>query len=175
VVQSKYYEWTFLLARFDDNFQLMNVMTVVNATALACVAAAALTLAAEQAPDTPNPPKGAKAKTAFTGKLPALDAQHLTATVLEVTHAPGGSSTAHRHPCPVIGYVLEGAVRMQVKGQEEKVYRPGDTFFESPGDVHAVSANVSQDQPARFLAFFVCDRETPLTVPVTDAKDASAR
>ena len=67
----------------------------------------------------------------------------------------------------MIGYVLEGAVRMQVKGQEEKVYRPGDTFVESPGDVHAVSANVSQDQPARFLAFFLCDRETPLTVPVT--------
>jgi quercetin dioxygenase-like cupin family protein len=161
VVQSKYYEWTFLMAQFGDNFQLMNVMTVVSV-------AAALTLAAQPG----NPPKGAKAKTAFTGKLPALDGQRLTATVLEVTHPPGGSSSAHRHPCPVIGYVLEGAVRMQVKGQEEKVYRPGDTFFESPGDLHAVSANVSQDQPARFLAFFVCDRETPLTIPVTDAKDA---
>jgi quercetin dioxygenase-like cupin family protein len=122
--------------------------------------------------------KRAQAKTAFTGKLPALDGQHLTATVLEVTQPPGGSSAAHRHPCPVIGYVLEGAVRMQVKGQEEKVYRPGDTFFESPSDVHAVSANVSQDQPARFLAFFVCDRETPLTLPVPAAdavKGASGR
>jgi quercetin dioxygenase-like cupin family protein len=168
VVQSKYYEWTFLVARFDDKFQLMNVMNVVNATAFVSVAAA-LTLAAGQ-------DKRPQARTAFTGKLPALDGQHLTATVLEVTHSPGGSSAAHRHPCPVIGYVLEGAVRMQVKGQEEKVYRPGDTFFESPGDVHVVSANVSQDQPARFLAFFVCDRETALTLPVTaDAKGASGR
>jgi hypothetical protein len=47
VVQSKYYEWTFLVARFDDKFQLMNVMNVVNATAFVSVAAA-LTLAAGQ-------------------------------------------------------------------------------------------------------------------------------
>ena len=68
----------------------------------------------------------------------------------------------------MIGYVLEGAVRMQVKGQDEKIYRAGDTFFESPGDVHAVSANVSQDQPARFLAFFVCDHTEKLTVPAAE-------
>src|SRR5262245_16543018 len=130
VVQSKYYEWTFLVTRFDDNFQLMN------ATSVLCLAAV-LTLAAG-----PAQAQKTQAKTVFTGKLPALDGQHLTATVLEVTQPPGGSSTAHQHPCPVIGYVLEGAVRMQVKGQEEKVYRPGDTFSESPGDVHMVSANV---------------------------------
>lgn len=159
----------------------MNVRTLRLVTSVwgtICVAAA-LTLAAGAAgieQDQKTQEKRTRAKTAFTGKLPALDGQHLTATVLEVTHPPGGTSAAHRHPCPVIGYVLEGAVRMQVKGQEEKVYRAGDTFSESPGDIHAVSANVSQDQPARFLAFFVCDRDTPLTVPATaDAKGADAK
>jgi len=146
----------------------MNAITIRIATGVIgsiCVAATLMLAGAGAA--NAGQEKRTSAKTAFKGKLPALDGQNLTATVLEVTHPPGGSSTAHRHPCPVIGYVLEGAVRMQVKGQEEKVYRPGDTFFESPGDIHAVSANVSQDQPARFLAFFLCDRETPLTVPVT--------
>ena len=33
--------------------------------------------------------------------------------------------------------------------------------------MHAVSANASKDKPARFLAYFVCDRKTPLSVPVT--------
>jgi quercetin dioxygenase-like cupin family protein len=148
----------------------MNAMPICVAIALTLAASAATSEQDKKAE------KRAQAKTVYTGKLPALDGQHLTSTVLEVTHPPGGSSTAHQHPCPVIGYVLEGAVRMQVKGQEEKVYRPGDTFFETPGDVHAVSANVSQDQPSRFLAIFVCDRETPLTVPVTgEAKEAGAR
>lgn len=110
--------------------------------------------------------KRSQAKTALTVKLPALDGQQLTATLMEVTYPPGGANPAHRHPCPVIGYVLAGAVRMQLKGREEQVFRAGETFFESPADVHAVSANASQDEPARFLAYFVCDRETPLTVPV---------
>src|SRR5258707_11685617 len=33
--------------------------------------------------------------------------QHLEATVVDVTYEPGGANSAHRHPCPVIGYVLE--------------------------------------------------------------------
>jgi quercetin dioxygenase-like cupin family protein len=111
-----------------------------------------------------------QSRTAFSGKLPALDGQRLEATLLEVTYPPGGANPPHRHPCPVIGYVLEGAVRMQVKGQPERVFRPGETFFESPSDVHLISANASEDMPARFLAYFVCDGETRLSLPVTDVK-----
>jgi quercetin dioxygenase-like cupin family protein len=111
-----------------------------------------------------------RSRTAFAGKLPALDGQHLEATIVEVTYPPGGANAPHRHPCPVIGYVLEGALRMQVKGQPERIYRPGETFIESPSDVHVVSANANQDLPARFLAYFVCDRATPLSVPVPAAE-----
>jgi quercetin dioxygenase-like cupin family protein len=106
---------------------------------------------------------------AFSGKLPALDGQQLEATLVEVTYQAGGVNPAHRHPCPVVGYVLEGAVRMQIAGQPEQIFKPGETFFESPSDVHLVSANASQEVPARFLAYFVCDRKTPLSVPVPDA------
>jgi quercetin dioxygenase-like cupin family protein len=127
-------------------------------------AAAALMIAGSA---TALPDKTSRSKTAFTGKLPALDGQHLTATLVEVTFPPGGANAAHRHPCPVIGYVLAGAVRMQLKGGEAQVFKAGDTFSESPTDVHLVSANASQDEPARFLAYFVCDRATPLTLPAT--------
>jgi quercetin dioxygenase-like cupin family protein len=109
-----------------------------------------------------------RSRVAIAQALPVLDGGHLEATVVEVTYEPGGSGTAHRHPCPVIGYMLEGSMRMQVKGQAERTYAPGDTFYEAPTDVHVVSANASQDKPARFLAYFVCDRKTPLSVPATD-------
>jgi quercetin dioxygenase-like cupin family protein len=109
-------------------------------------------------------------RTAFSGTLPALDGQRLEATIVEVTYPPGGANPAHRHPCPVIGYVLEGALRMQVKGQPERIFTPGETFIETPADIHVVSANASQEAPARFLAYFVCDRATPLSLPVTDAE-----
>jgi len=83
-----------------------------------------------------------------------------------VTYAPGGMSTAHRHPCPVVGYVLEGALRMQLAGQPERIVRAGESFYESPSDIHAVSANASATAPARFLAYFTCDQDTPTSVPV---------
>ena len=52
----------------------------------------------------------------FSQALPQMDGSQLQVTTVEVTYPPGGSSTPHSHPCPVIGYVLKGAVRMQVKG-----------------------------------------------------------
>jgi hypothetical protein len=58
---------------------------------------------------------------------------------------------------------------MQLKGQPERIFKEGETFFESPSDVHVVSANANQDVPARFLAYFVCDRATPFSVPVPEA------
>ena len=143
------------------------IRTVAAAAGAVCAAAALMiTGSATMLQDKPS-----RSKTAFTGKLPVLDGQHLTATLVEVTYPPGGANAAHRHPCPVIGYVLSGAVRMQLKGKEEQIFKAGDTFSETPADVHAVSANASQDEPARFLAYFVCDRATPLTVPATEDRE----
>jgi quercetin dioxygenase-like cupin family protein len=102
----------------------------------------------------------------FSQSLPQLDATHLKVTTVEVTYPPGGSSAPHSHPCPVIGYVLHGAVRMQVKGGPVSVYRPGDSFYEAPNGVHQVSANASTKEPAIFLAYFICDHAGPLSVKV---------
>jgi quercetin dioxygenase-like cupin family protein len=101
----------------------------------------------------------------FTHALPVLDGGKLQAKIVEVTYAPGESSAQHSHPCAVIGYVIEGALRMQVKGEPEAVYKAGQSFYEAPNGVHAVSANASKTEPARFLAYFTCDHETPLSVP----------
>jgi quercetin dioxygenase-like cupin family protein len=90
----------------------------------------------------------------------------LQVTTVEVTYPPGGSSTPHSHPCPVIGYVLKGAVRMQVKGGAEHIYRPGDSFYEEPNGIHMVSKNASATEPATFLAYSICDHTGPLSVKV---------
>jgi hypothetical protein len=72
----------------------------------------------------------------------------------------------HSHPCPVIAHVVEGAFRIQIQGAPEAVYKTGESFYEAPNGVHQVSANASDKEPARLLAYSVCDRETPLSVPV---------
>jgi quercetin dioxygenase-like cupin family protein len=81
-----------------------------------------------------------------------------------VEYAPGGWDAAHRHHASVFVYVLEGAVVMQAKGGQEVTLGPGQTFYESPEDVHQVSRNASTTQPAKFLAFFVKQKGAPVTV-----------
>lgn len=98
--------------------------------------------------------------------LPRLNGAALKATMIEVNYGPGESSPIHTHPCPVLGYVVEGAVRMQVDGGPETVYRRGEGFYEPPNAVHGVSANASRTDPARFLATFVCDHDAPLSSDV---------
>lgn len=105
----------------------------------------------------------------FSHSLPHLDGKHLHATVVEVNYAPGETDKPHSHPCTVIGYVAEGAIRFQVKGgAPEAVYKSGESFYEPPNGVHQVSANASDKEPAKLIAFFVCDHDTPLTVPPID-------
>src|SRR5215470_10124715 len=71
-----------------------------------------------------------------THDLPQLDGQHLRVSVVEVIYKPGGYSKPHSHACPVIGYVAEGALRTQVKGEPEKIYNVGESFYEPPNGVH---------------------------------------
>src|SRR5271157_5774709 len=82
-----------------------------------------------------------RARVALSHSLPKLDGAHLKASVVEVHYGPGESSPQHSHPCAVIGYVVEGALRTQVKDELEALYRAGESFYEAPNGVHVVSAN----------------------------------
>ncbi|HZF27186.1 MAG TPA: cupin domain-containing protein [Steroidobacteraceae bacterium] len=83
-----------------------------------------------------------------------------------VEYLPGGASVAHRHDANVFVYVLEGSLTMQVDGHEPVTLQPGDTFYESPDDIHRVSANASKTEPVKFLVFMVKDKGKPATRPV---------
>ena len=85
--------------------------------------------------------------------------------MLTVVYAPGASSAPHKHNAQTFVYVLEGSLVMQVKGGNEVTLGPGQTFYESPEDIHTVSRNASSTQPAKFLVFFVKDKGAPNSVP----------
>ena len=86
-------------------------------------------------------------------------------TMVTVEYPPGGSSTEHRHNAHTFVYVLEGSVVMQVKGGPPVTLGPGQTFYESPEDVHTVSKNASTTKPAKFLVFFVKEKGAPAVAP----------
>jgi quercetin dioxygenase-like cupin family protein len=115
-----------------------------------------------------------RSRIAFSHDLPRLAGEKLSVTLVEVDYGPGESSMPHRHTCPVIGYVVEGTLRTQVQGEPEATYKVGESFYEAPNGVHLVSANPSVKERAKFLAFFVCDHDTPRSVDVPQTKSAGA-
>ncbi len=85
--------------------------------------------------------------------------------LLTVEYPPGVASAAHRHNANTFVYVLEGSVVMQVAGGPELTLTAGETFYESPSDIHSVSRNASDSRPAKILVMFVKDVGAPTTVP----------
>ncbi len=88
------------------------------------------------------------------------------ALMITVEHAPGGASHIHRHNAHAFVYVLEGSVVMQLKGGEQVTLKPGQSFYEGPGDVHLVDRNASTTQPAKFMVVLIKDKGAPALVPV---------
>ncbi|HEX7114730.1 MAG TPA: cupin domain-containing protein [Steroidobacter sp.] len=88
------------------------------------------------------------------------------AVMLTVEYAPGQSSPAHRHNAHTFVYVLQGAVIMGVQGEEPVRVEAGETFYEAPTDVHTISRNASESEPAKFLVFFIKDTGAPTSVSV---------
>ena len=85
--------------------------------------------------------------------------------VLEVVYPPGAESSSHRHNAHTIVYVLEGSVIMQVEGAEAQTLGAGEVFYETPEDVHTVSSNASDTEPAKILVFFLKGRGARTTEP----------
>lgn len=125
------------------------------------LAGACLTLAASAAwaagPATQVEPLMAKALADMPGK---------EGLMLKVTYPPGGADEIHRHNAHVFVYVLEGAVEMQLKGGPVTTLRPGQTFYESPADIHVVGRNASATQPASFVVLLLKDAKAAPVLPV---------
>lgn len=95
-----------------------------------------------------------------------MDIPGKSAQVLTVEYAPGESSSQHRHNAHTFVYVLEGSVVMGVKGSEPVTLTAGEVFYENPDDIHNVSGNASETEPAKVLVFFIKKTKAPPTVPV---------
>ncbi len=112
-----------------------------------------------------TPQEQLKRTALMTQELPALDGGNLEVTVQQLEYVPGGASDAHRHNGCTFVYVIEGAVVTKIDDGPEKIYKPGEMFYEPPLHLHAVSRNASASEPAKFLVFRVIEKGKPATVP----------
>jgi len=127
--------------------------------------AAVLLLMTLAGPSGAQPPAAPAAKVTplMTKPLAGIDGKEGLMVVVE--YPPGVASAAHRHNANTFVYVLEGSVVMQVAGGQEMTLSAGQTFYESPSDVHTVSRNASDSKPAKILVLLVKDVGAPVTLP----------
>jgi quercetin dioxygenase-like cupin family protein len=116
-----------------------------------------------QAPDDSIRPRTNALMTQDVVGVPGMEV-----TMSTVQYAPGASSSPHAHNAQVFVYVLEGHVIMQVKGGLQMTLGPGETFYETPTDIHSVSANASTTEPAKFLVFMLKDKNAKTTPALAD-------
>src|SRR4249919_1958374 len=92
--------------------------------------------------------KNAKVTLVYQHELPNVPGKSIKGVLVE--YGPGGYSPAHTHPKSAFIYatVLEGAIRSQVDDGALTTYTAGQSFSELPGQIHRVSANPSETQPA---------------------------
>jgi quercetin dioxygenase-like cupin family protein len=94
-----------------------------------------------------------------------VDGQTSTATAVEVTLEAGQAGDPHRHPGPVLGYVLEGEYEWAIDDQPARILKAGETFYEPAGCLHRVSKNPGKVR-TRVLAWVIHPRDImELAVP----------
>jgi quercetin dioxygenase-like cupin family protein len=81
--------------------------------------------------------------------------------VREIVLRPGQRIGAHVHSGPVVGYVVEGELVLQIEGQAPQSLLAGSAFHE-PGSVAIVRFdNGSRTEPVKFVACFLLHGESP--------------
>jgi quercetin dioxygenase-like cupin family protein len=82
--------------------------------------------------------------------------------VREISLQPDQQTRRHRHPCPVIGYIAEGAAVLQIEGQSPHQLPTGSAFYEPANVVIARFDNASATAPMKFIATYLLDGDQAL-------------
>ena len=99
-------------------------------------------------------------------KVTMSDVMGRVATVRRIERDPANGSDPHRHPgSHTFGYILEGTYEFRLNDGPIQQLKPGDTFYEPPNSLHAVSRNPSKAEGVKYLVFQVSDPTKPATVP----------
>ena len=102
-------------------------------------------------------------KTIYQRGLPTVSLDGWQVTALELTYPPGLTSPKHVHPGFVLGYVLEGELRLCMEGEPETALSSGEMFYEAPGKIHLPSRGESATKPARLLALAFGEKGKEIT------------
>jgi quercetin dioxygenase-like cupin family protein len=85
-----------------------------------------------------------------------------TVDVREVVFQPKQMTGLHRHPCPVISYVVEGTIRFQIRGEKVQIIHTGQVGYEPAGAIIEHFDNASDSAPAKFILYYLLNGQKEL-------------
>ena len=143
--------------------------TLASHAVVAAVASAVTYLALSGPPDIRTahaqtaPPSGTRQIELF--KTTMDDVMGRVVTIRRTERDPGSGSPPHRHPgSHTFGYVLEGTYEFRLNDGPIQKLGPGQTFYEPPNSLHAVSRNGDPTTTVKYLVIQVSDTTKPATV-----------
>lgn len=85
-----------------------------------------------------------------------------TVDVREIVFKPKQMTGLHRHPCPVISYVVEGTIKFQIRGQKMQIIHAGQVCYEPAGAIIEHFDNASDRLPAKFIPYYLLNGQKEL-------------
>ncbi|HEU0094850.1 MAG TPA: cupin domain-containing protein [Rhizomicrobium sp.] len=79
---------------------------------------------------------------------------------------PGSGNGFHTHNGSEIGYVLQGHIRLEIRGQASRDLGPGDSFLVTRGLVHR--SILLGTEPVKLINTWTVDKDKPLLNLVPD-------
>jgi len=77
--------------------------------------------------------------------------------IKEINFAAQQKTGLHLHPCPVVGYIVEGTVTFQVDGQAVQSLKAGDAFYE-PANTKILRFDANDDK-VKFIAYYLLGKD----------------
>jgi len=95
-----------------------------------------------------------------------------TVDVREVVFRPKQLTGLHRHPCPVISYVVEGTIKFQIRGEKVRIIHTGQVGYEPAGTIIEHFDNASGSAPAKVILYYLLNGQKELIemLPATQTK-----
>ncbi|MCS4300764.1 cupin domain-containing protein [Chryseobacterium sp. BIGb0232] len=73
----------------------------------------------------------------------------------EIIFAASQKAPVHYHPCPVIGIVISGKILFQIDGEEARVLKEGDVFYEPKNCRVLHFDNLDSEASVKFVAAYL--------------------
>ncbi len=107
-------------------------------------------------------PESPKLEVLLSQELADMEGQDMSVIYLE--YPPRTGTDAHRHPAHTVVYVISGQVESSLDDSAPVIYGAGESWYESPMQLHATFRNPSDSETFKAIAVMVRDTSKPITI-----------